>query len=51
VGFQFKVKLAAVMAEINGFAAGLSYIASQGNFNNNRLHSHINWNNTRNLLL
>jgi len=32
VGFQFKVKLAAVMAGINGFAAGLSYIASQGNF-------------------
>ena len=31
MGFQFKVKLSAVMAVINGFAAGLSYIASQGN--------------------
>ena len=30
MGFQFKVKLAAVMAVINGVAAGLSYIASQG---------------------
>jgi len=31
MGFQFKVKLSAVMAVINGVAAGLSYIASQGN--------------------
>ena len=30
MGFQFKVKLAAVMAVINGVAAGLSYIVSQG---------------------
>jgi len=30
MGFQFKVKLSAVMAVINGVAAGLSYIASQG---------------------
>ncbi len=31
MGFEFKVKLSAVMAVINGLAAGLSYIASQGN--------------------
>ena len=31
MGFQFKVKLSALMAVINGMAAGLSYIASQGN--------------------
>jgi hypothetical protein len=31
MGFQFKVKLSALMALINGVAAGLSYIASQGN--------------------
>ncbi|MFQ5836707.1 MAG: hypothetical protein ACE5HG_02525 [Candidatus Bathyarchaeia archaeon] len=31
MGFQFKVKLSALMAVINGVAAGLSYIASQGN--------------------
>jgi hypothetical protein len=31
MGFQFKIKLSAVMAVINGVAAGLSYIASQGN--------------------
>ncbi|MDH5376649.1 MAG: hypothetical protein OEW95_12710 [Candidatus Bathyarchaeota archaeon] len=31
MGFEFKVKLSAVMALINGAAAGLSYIASQGN--------------------
>ncbi|MDH5386070.1 MAG: hypothetical protein OEY18_15330 [Candidatus Aminicenantes bacterium] len=31
MGFQFKVKLSAVMAVINGVAAGLSYIASHGN--------------------
>ena len=30
MGFQFKIKLSAVMAIINGMAAGLSYIASQG---------------------
>ena len=30
MGFQFKVKLSALMAVINGVAAGLSYIASQG---------------------
>ena len=30
MGFQFKVKLAAVMAVINGAAAALSYIASEG---------------------
>ena len=30
MGFQFKVKLSAVVAVINGVAAGLSYIASQG---------------------
>lgn len=30
MGFQFKVKLSVVMAVINGMAAGLSYIASQG---------------------
>ena len=29
--FQFKVKLSAVMAVINGVAAGLSHIGSQGN--------------------
>ena len=40
------------MAVINGLATGLSYIASQGNINtNNRLHSHINRNNTRNFPL
>ena len=31
MGFQFKVKLSALMAVINGVAAGLSYITSQGN--------------------
>jgi hypothetical protein len=31
MGFQFKVQLLAVMAVINGVAAALSYIASQGN--------------------
>ena len=30
MGFQFKPKMAAVLAVINGVAAGLSYIASQG---------------------
>lgn len=30
MGFQFKPKLAAVMAVINGIAAGATYIASQG---------------------
>jgi len=30
MGFQFKVKMSAVMAVINGLAADLSYIASQG---------------------
>jgi hypothetical protein len=31
MGFQFKVKLSAIMAVINGVAVCLSYIASQGN--------------------
>ena len=31
MGFEFKVKLSAVMAVINGVAAGLTYIATQGN--------------------
>ena len=31
MGFQFKVKLSALMAVISGVAAGLSYIASQSN--------------------
>ena len=30
MGFQFKPKLSAVLAIINGVAAALSYIASQG---------------------
>ena len=30
MGFQFKVKLSALMAVINGVAAGLSYTTSQG---------------------
>ena len=30
MGFQFKFKLSALMAVINGVAAALSYIASQG---------------------
>jgi hypothetical protein len=30
MGFEFKPKLSAVLAVINGVAAGLSYIASQG---------------------
>ena len=30
MGFEFKVKLAAVLAMINGVAAGLSYIVSAG---------------------
>ena len=30
MGFQFKVKLSALMVVINGVVAGLSYIASQG---------------------
>ena len=30
MGFQFKPKLAAVMAVINGIAASASYIVSQG---------------------
>ena len=31
MGFQFKVKLSAVMAVINGVSVGLAYIVSQGN--------------------
>ena len=31
MGFQFKPKLAAVMAVINGIAAGATYIVSAGN--------------------
>ena len=31
MGFQFKPKLAAVMAVINGIAVGASYVVSQGN--------------------
>ncbi len=31
MGFEFEVKLSAVLALINGLAAGLTYIASQGN--------------------
>jgi uncharacterized membrane protein len=31
MGFQFKPKLATVMAVINGIAAGATYIVSQGN--------------------
>jgi len=31
MGFTFKPKLAAVMAVVNGIAAGASYIVSQGN--------------------
>ncbi|UCE15442.1 MAG: hypothetical protein JSV12_06080 [Candidatus Bathyarchaeota archaeon] len=30
MGFQFKPRLAAIMAVINGIAAGATYIASQG---------------------
>jgi hypothetical protein len=31
VGFQFKPKLAAVLAVLNGASVGLAYIVSQGN--------------------
>lgn len=31
LGFQFKPKLAAVLAVLNGFSVGLAYIVSQGN--------------------
>ncbi|MEM2917429.1 MAG: hypothetical protein QXM52_07320 [Candidatus Bathyarchaeia archaeon] len=31
MGFQFKPKLAAVLAILNGFSVGLAYIVSQGN--------------------
>jgi hypothetical protein len=31
VGFQFKPKLSAVLAVINGVSVGLAYIVSQGN--------------------
>jgi hypothetical protein len=31
MGFQFKPKLAAVMAVLNGIAFGASYVVSQGN--------------------
>lgn len=31
MGFQFKPKLAAVLAALNGFSVGLAYIVSQGN--------------------
>ena len=31
VGFQFKPKLAAVLAVFNGVSVGLAYVVSQGN--------------------
>lgn len=31
MGFQFKPKLAAVLAVLNGVSVGLAYIVSQGN--------------------
>ena len=31
VGFQFKPRLAAVLAVLNGASVGLAYIVSQGN--------------------
>ena len=31
VGFQFKPKLAAVLAVLNGVSVGLAYVVSQGN--------------------
>jgi hypothetical protein len=31
VGFQFKPKLAAILAVLNGASVGLAYIVSQGN--------------------
>jgi hypothetical protein len=31
VGFQFKPKLAAVLAVVNGVSGGLAYIVRQGN--------------------
>ncbi len=31
VGFQFKPKLSAVLAVLNGVSVGLAYIVSQGN--------------------
>jgi hypothetical protein len=31
VGFQFKPKLSAVIAVLNGVSVGLAYIVSQGN--------------------
>ena len=31
MGFQFKPKLSAVMAVLNGIAAATSYVVSQGN--------------------
>jgi len=31
MGFQFKPKLAAVLAILNGVSVGLAYIVSQGN--------------------
>ena len=31
MGFEFKPKLSAVLAVINGVSAGLAYIVSQGN--------------------
>ena len=47
VGFQFKPRLAAVLAVLNGVSVGLAYIVSQGNITatiiwfarNNRRHS------------
>jgi hypothetical protein len=31
MGFQFKPKLAAVLAVLNGISVGLAYVVSQGN--------------------
>jgi hypothetical protein len=31
VGFQFKPKLAAILAVLNGASVGLAYVVSQGN--------------------
>jgi hypothetical protein len=31
MGFQFKPKLAAVLAVLNGVSVGLAYVVSQGN--------------------
>lgn len=31
MGFQFKLRLAAVLAVLNGVSVGLAYIVSQGN--------------------